>query len=211
MISDFLRFSPKIACLPIIHGSGDYAIEVRRRMLADDFDCLAVPLPPSFQNDVERAVELLPSISAVLQDESGFAQAPVKSSLEREERLEVPSEVDPQHPRGSPGAELTGLSEAQNRRVACPCCRRADLLQHPQALLGLFAQKGQGQVKECGVDPAVVGVLVRWSEPSKGTLDLRRKLDGEKEPHTSKGMRGPTAPRSRWVPGAWGCCCAPYP
>src|SRR5271169_3322547 len=72
MISDFLRFSPKIACLPIIHGSGDYAIEVRRRMLADDFDCLAVPLPPSFQNDVERAVELLPSISAVLQDESRF-------------------------------------------------------------------------------------------------------------------------------------------
>ncbi|HET6326341.1 MAG TPA: hypothetical protein VFG04_16830 [Planctomycetaceae bacterium] len=72
MISDFLRISPKIACLPIIHGSGDYAIEVRRRMLADNFDCLAVPLPPSFQHDVERAVELLPSISAVLQDESRF-------------------------------------------------------------------------------------------------------------------------------------------
>jgi hypothetical protein len=68
--SDFLRISPKIACLPIIHGSGDYAIEVRRRMLAIDFDCLAIPLPPSFQEDVERAVELLPSISAVLQDES---------------------------------------------------------------------------------------------------------------------------------------------
>ncbi|HXY35484.1 MAG TPA: hypothetical protein VEI07_14730 [Planctomycetaceae bacterium] len=72
MISDFLRISPKIACLPIIHGSGDYAIEVRRRMLAADFDCLAVPLPPSFQSDVERAVDLLPSISAVLQDESRF-------------------------------------------------------------------------------------------------------------------------------------------
>jgi hypothetical protein len=69
MTSDFLRISPKITCLPIIHGSGDYAIEVRRRMLAADFDCLAVPLPPSFQNDVERAVEFLPSISAVLQDE----------------------------------------------------------------------------------------------------------------------------------------------
>ena len=72
MSSDFLRISPKIACLPIIHGSGDYAIEVRRRLLATDFDCLAVPLPPSFQADVERAVELLPSISAVLQDESRF-------------------------------------------------------------------------------------------------------------------------------------------
>src|ERR1700691_4626348 len=69
MISDFLRISPKIACLPVIHGSGDYAIEVRRRMLAEDFDCLAVPLPPSFQSDVERGVELLPAISAVLQEE----------------------------------------------------------------------------------------------------------------------------------------------
>ncbi len=74
MSSDFLRISPKIACLPIIHGSGDYAIEVRRRMLATDFDCLAVPLPPSFQADVERAVHLLPSISAVLQDESRFVR-----------------------------------------------------------------------------------------------------------------------------------------
>ncbi len=72
MASDFLRISPKIACLPIIHGSGDYAIEVRRRMLATDFDCLAVPLPPSFQSDVERAVELLPSITAVLQEETEF-------------------------------------------------------------------------------------------------------------------------------------------
>jgi hypothetical protein len=70
MTNDFLRVSPKIACLPIIHGSGDYAIEVRRRMLAANFDCLAVPLPPSFQEDVERAVDLLPSISAVLQDEA---------------------------------------------------------------------------------------------------------------------------------------------
>ena len=56
MTSDFLGISPKIACLPIIHGSGDYAIEVRRRMLAARFVCLAVPLPPSFQEDVERAV-----------------------------------------------------------------------------------------------------------------------------------------------------------
>jgi hypothetical protein len=88
MISDFLQISPKIACLPIIHGSGDYAIEVRRRMLAADYDCLAVPLPPSFQSDVERAVELLPSISAVLQDESLLVRddAPIgENELESEE------------------------------------------------------------------------------------------------------------------------------
>src|SRR5690606_29218300 len=52
-----------------IHGSGDFAVEVRRVMLSEQFDCLAVPLPPSFQADVERAIEFLPSITAVLQEE----------------------------------------------------------------------------------------------------------------------------------------------
>lgn len=69
MISDFLHFSPRIACLPIIHGSGDFAVEVRRVMLAERFDCLAVPLPPSFQADVEQAIHNLPSITLVVQEE----------------------------------------------------------------------------------------------------------------------------------------------
>ncbi len=38
-------------------------------MLGNRFDCLAVPLPASFQDEVERGVELLPAISAVVQDE----------------------------------------------------------------------------------------------------------------------------------------------
>jgi len=66
-----LQFSDKITCLPIIHGSGDFAIEVRRVMLSQHFDCLAVPLPPSFQNDVERAIGFLPSVSMVMQEEPG--------------------------------------------------------------------------------------------------------------------------------------------
>ena len=69
MLSEFLRISPRISVLPIIHGSGDFAVEVRRVMLSSNFDCLAVPLPPSFQDDVERAVDLLPSVTAVLQSE----------------------------------------------------------------------------------------------------------------------------------------------
>jgi hypothetical protein len=69
MISDFLKISPKITVLPIIHGSGDFAIEVRRVMLSEHFDCLAVPLPLSFQKDVERAIGFLPGISAVMQEE----------------------------------------------------------------------------------------------------------------------------------------------
>ena len=38
-------------------------------MLGEEFDCLAVPLPASFQEDVERAIKILPSVTAVLQEE----------------------------------------------------------------------------------------------------------------------------------------------
>ncbi|MBT4864354.1 MAG: hypothetical protein HON53_04425 [Planctomycetaceae bacterium] len=69
MLSEFLNLSPRITVLPIIHGSGDFAVEVRRVMLSQNFDCLAVPLPASFQDGVERAMEFLPSISAVVQVE----------------------------------------------------------------------------------------------------------------------------------------------
>ncbi len=65
---DLFRLSPHIQILPIIHGSGDFAVEVRRILLANRFDCLAVPLPPSFQDDVERAIEYLPAPTMVLQE-----------------------------------------------------------------------------------------------------------------------------------------------
>ena len=70
MLSEFLRISPRISVLPIIHGSGDFAVEVRRVMLSSRFDCLAVPLPPSFQEDVERAIDFLPGVTAVVQREA---------------------------------------------------------------------------------------------------------------------------------------------
>jgi hypothetical protein len=65
-----LQLSPRITVLPVIHGSGDFAVEVRRVMLTGDWDSLAVPLPASFQADVEEAIGRLPSISAVLQEET---------------------------------------------------------------------------------------------------------------------------------------------
>ncbi len=70
MSLDVLRIGPRILAAPILHGSGDCAWEVRRLMLAHPFDCLAVPLPPSFQADVETAVGELPTISMVMQPES---------------------------------------------------------------------------------------------------------------------------------------------
>lgn len=74
-LSSVLQFSDRVFCLPIIHGSGDFAIEVRRVMLSHQFDALAVPLPPSFQDDVERAIPFLPNISLVMQEEHSVHSA----------------------------------------------------------------------------------------------------------------------------------------
>lgn len=83
---DFLTIGPGIRALPIVHGSGDCAIRVRDELLARPHDCLAIPLPPSFQDEVEAAVERLPAISVVVQrdgeawaerDEDGFSYVPI--------------------------------------------------------------------------------------------------------------------------------------
>ena len=86
--ADFLTISPRIRVMPIIHGSGDFAIQVREELLSRPYDCVAVPLPPSFQEDVEAAVEELPAISVVVQvdadnadgeadREPGFSYVPI--------------------------------------------------------------------------------------------------------------------------------------
>jgi hypothetical protein len=82
---DFLRLSPRIRVLPIIHGSGDFAVRVRAELLERPGDCLAVPLPPSFADDVEEAVRRLPVVSCVVQRdaeapegrEEGFSFVPI--------------------------------------------------------------------------------------------------------------------------------------
>jgi hypothetical protein len=79
---DFLRIGPHVRVLPIIHGSGDCAIRVRAELLERPYDCVAVPLPPSFQDDVESSIRRLPAISAVVQrdagrGEEGFSYVPI--------------------------------------------------------------------------------------------------------------------------------------
>src|SRR3954447_20709745 len=69
MPSDVLTLNRHITLLPVVHGSGDFAIEVRRRLLAGNFDCVAVPLPPSFQKQVEAALDWLPTPTLVVQPE----------------------------------------------------------------------------------------------------------------------------------------------
>lgn len=68
-ISEILKLGANITVLPVVHGSGDCAVEVRRLMLSHNFDCVALPLPPSFQIEVESAVGWLPNVSIVLQRE----------------------------------------------------------------------------------------------------------------------------------------------
>ncbi|WZO99185.1 hypothetical protein EP7_000784 [Isosphaeraceae bacterium EP7] len=81
---DFLTIGPRIRVLPVIHGSGDFALRVREELLSRPYDCLAVPLPPSFQDEVEQAVERLPEIALVARKdaeegdgESGFSYVPI--------------------------------------------------------------------------------------------------------------------------------------
>lgn len=69
MVSDVLQLCSRITLLPIVHGSGDFSVEARRILLAHKWDCLAVPLPESFQEPVERAIEFLPNVTAVVQRE----------------------------------------------------------------------------------------------------------------------------------------------
>ncbi len=67
MIHELLEIGPHVTALPIVHGSGDFAWEVRRLMLKHAFDCVAVPLPASFQSSVESAILKLPVPSVVFQ------------------------------------------------------------------------------------------------------------------------------------------------
>ncbi len=66
-IPELLKIGQYIAVLPIIHGSAQCAVTVRRWLLEHPFDAVAVPLPPSFREQVEAAVLELPKPSIVIQ------------------------------------------------------------------------------------------------------------------------------------------------
>lgn len=79
--SSVLKMSDRVVAIPVVHGSADFALAVRDAILARRRDCIAVPLPPSFQPDVELAVEFLPEIHAVTQrcgeDDDAFSYVPI--------------------------------------------------------------------------------------------------------------------------------------
>jgi hypothetical protein len=117
---DFLSFSERVYVLPVIHGSGDFAQEVRDRLLRLEADCIAVPLPPSFQHEVEAGVEELPfvSMAAAEEPEEDFLEEEGEGGNEGEEKEEeypaynyVP--IDPCQP------VIAALRLAAQERVAC--------------------------------------------------------------------------------------------
>ncbi|MGI6456258.1 MAG: hypothetical protein ACOX5R_11660 [bacterium] len=59
----------QVTFLPVVHGSGDFALRVRQELLHQHYDCIAVPLPPSFRDEVIQAVDLLPIIHVVAASE----------------------------------------------------------------------------------------------------------------------------------------------
>ncbi len=75
-MNDVLDLNDRITLLPVLHGSGDFALEVRARIHAGDFDCVAVPLPAVFEDPVMEAVDLLPRIHIVAQREGGVSEDP---------------------------------------------------------------------------------------------------------------------------------------
>lgn len=94
MIDPLLEIGPHVTALPVVHGSGDFAWEVRRLMMKHDYDCLAVALPPSFQQPVEAAIMHLPTPSVVVQHDTLFFP-----HVELGDRpFEAPTQFDPDRP-----------------------------------------------------------------------------------------------------------------
>ena len=116
MLHAALRIGDKISVLPIIHGSGDCALAVRRVMLEHAFDCVALPLPPSFQADVEHAVTLLPTATMVAQQEQQLSWSsdwsPDEEQDEEDTRTLSYVPIDPCQ------AVITALRVALGERIA---------------------------------------------------------------------------------------------
>lgn len=68
-MNSVLDLSERLSVLPILHGSGDFALQVRRHLTNWSPDCVALPLPPSFAEPVEQGVNRLPQISVAIQRE----------------------------------------------------------------------------------------------------------------------------------------------
>ena len=110
-----LKIGPNVTALPVVHGSGDFAWEVRRLMNQESFDCLAVPLPASFQDHVESAILDLPTPSVVIQRPQMETQewTPANDGADEDEFQVSYVPVDPCQP------VIAALRTAMGERIPC--------------------------------------------------------------------------------------------
>lgn len=84
-----LSLGERITCLPVVHGSGHCALIVRKWLLENEYDCVAVCLPQSFRSQVLDGIKNLPTPSLVLQrclPDYGAMWQPSGSPEEEDER-----------------------------------------------------------------------------------------------------------------------------
>jgi len=81
-MSQALKLSDRIQFLPVIHGSGSFAREIRHQLLSLPCDCLAVALPPEFKQTVEEGIKILPniSLSCQIEQDGGMNYVPIDPS-----------------------------------------------------------------------------------------------------------------------------------
>ena len=118
MIDELLEIGPHVTALPVVHGSGDFAWEVRRLMMKHSYDCLAVALPPSFQRATEEAILQLPTPSIVIQRDQKYLTptsfSPVNEFAEEGEELDD-SSLDPDR---EPGVSFVPVDPCQSMIAA---------------------------------------------------------------------------------------------
>jgi len=111
-----------VEVIPLVHGRVAFAVAVRERMLSKRHAALAVELPPSLRGAMERALEQLPRVSAVVYREWLLPESGAGSwSPEREQRDdEVEAATDTQAwyvPIDPCDAVVEGLRIARGERV----------------------------------------------------------------------------------------------
>jgi len=115
---DSFKLSDRVTVFPIIHGSGDYSMEVRRFMLQHNFDALAVPLPPSFRGNIDKALKFLPQITLVTQRHESMFQtdwSPQEQGEDEDEQNPVATYVPVDPCQGV----IMALRLAEQERMPC--------------------------------------------------------------------------------------------
>ncbi len=155
MAPSIFDLSPHLTLLPVLHGSGDFALEIRKRLLTATCDCLALPLPPAFEDGIEEAVGHLPGIHIVAQREGGISGDPTAYTC-------VP--IDPCQPviAGVRTAIKAGIPRAYIDLEVDTYIEQATVLPDPYAL------------KEVPLEKFAAAVLTGLPKPDPGGQQMAR-------------------------------------